>query len=37
MGLRGKVLVAGGVQGGGFCAKLPEASSVSDRASARQL
>jgi len=37
VGLCGKVLVTGGLQGGGFCEKLLEASSLSDRASASQL
>jgi len=37
LGLHGKILVAGGIQGGGFCEKLLEASPVSDRANASQL
>ena len=37
MGLRGKVLVAGGGYRGGFCEKLLEASPMSDKASASRL
>ncbi|GAB0207921.1 interleukin-15 [Grus japonensis] len=37
LGLRGKVLVAGGIYRGGFCEKLLEASPVSDRANASRL
>jgi len=37
MRLHGKVLVLGGGYRGGFCEKLPEASPMSDKASASQL
>jgi len=35
--LRGKVLVAGAIQAGGFCEKLLEAFPMSDRANTSQL